>query len=65
MNIVELKEKNISELTQMAKQYKIEGAASTSDRKKRFHFRRRNLGDFAGRVWVFEITGFKLFTGSG
>jgi transcription termination factor Rho len=27
MNIVELKEKNISELTQMAKQYKIEGAA--------------------------------------
>jgi transcription termination factor Rho len=27
MNIVELKEKKISELTQMAKQYKIEGAA--------------------------------------
>jgi transcription termination factor Rho len=27
MNIVELKEKNIRELTQMAKQYKIEGAA--------------------------------------
>ncbi|NOQ18682.1 MAG: hypothetical protein GQ571_01790, partial [Desulfobacterales bacterium] len=27
MNIVELKEKNISELTQMAKQYKIDGAA--------------------------------------
>ena len=27
MNIVELKEKKISELTQMAKRYKIDGAA--------------------------------------
>jgi transcription termination factor Rho len=36
MNIVELKEKNISELTQMAKQYKIEGAAGMRKQEMMF-----------------------------
>ena len=77
MNIVELKEKNISELTQMAKQYKIEGAAGMRKQelmfallqhqieKKRFYFRRRDFRDFTGWIWIFKIAGFKLFTGAG
>ncbi len=77
MNIAELKEKKISELTQMAKELKVEGAAGmrkqelmfallqTQIEKKWPHFRRRDPGNFTGWVWIFAVTGLQLSAGSG
>jgi len=46
MNVVELKEKKISELTHLAKDFNIEGAS---------HLRARDTGDSAGWLWVFTV----------
>jgi transcription termination factor Rho len=64
MNIVELKEKNISELTRMAKEFHIEGAAGMRKQELMFALLQGQIekdgliGDFTRRLWVFKITGF-------
>jgi hypothetical protein len=52
MNLVELKKKNISELINVAKSFKIEGAPE----------RRRGVGDSPRRVRISQVTGFELST---
>jgi transcription termination factor Rho len=78
MNIAELKEKKISELTQMAKQLKVEGAAGMRKQELMFALLQsqieknglifgegRHFGDFTGRFRLLTITGFQLPAGSG